>query len=139
MTLVRHGLALFVALHLFAVTFCALPSVGSGMNRGAWRQPTVQGEFRAWTERFAALGIELTQQELEDRLWTFATSYERWRDAVMVPFDPYYTYCGTWQSWKMFVAPHRFPGRLEIEAAVLRASGAEVTVMTYDRRAPAAA
>jgi hypothetical protein len=114
-SVVRHGLAVFVALHLFAVTFCALPSVGSGMNRSAWRQPTVQGEFRAWTERFGALGIEITVPVLEQRLWDFATGYEVVREKILAPFQPYFRYCGTWQSWKMFVAPHRYPGRLEIE------------------------
>lgn len=114
-TVAPHALAAFVALHLFAVTFCALPSVGSGMNRSAWAQPTVQGEFAAWTARLNGLGLRITQAELEDRLWAFASRYEAWRDAVMIPLDPYYTYCGTWQSWKMFVAPHRYPARLEIE------------------------
>jgi hypothetical protein len=119
----RHGLAVFVALHLFAVTFCALPSVGSGMNRNAWRQPTVQGEFRAWTERLTALGVRIEQEELEDRAWAFATGYESVRERILAPFQPYFRYCGTWQSWKMFVAPHRYPGRLEIE--IDRGSGWE--------------
>jgi hypothetical protein len=111
----RHLLAAFVAFHLFAVTFCALPSVGSGMNRSAWAQPTVQGEFRAWTERFRAFGVEVTVAELEDFLWEFASGYEGVRDQIMRPLRPYFRYTGTWQSWKMFVAPHRYPGRLEIE------------------------
>jgi hypothetical protein len=115
--------AVLVALHLFAVTFCALPSVGSGMNRSAWKQPTVQGEFEAWTERFAALGFQVTVPELEDFLWSFASGYEARRETIMAPFVPYFRYCGTWQSWKMFVAPHRYPGRLEIE--VDRGSGWE--------------
>lgn len=110
-----HVRAILVALHLFAVTFCALPSVGSGMNRKAWKQPTVQGEFAAWTGRFNAIGIDITKDELENFLWDFASKYEQRRDKIMAPFVPYFRYCGTWQSWKMFVAPHRYPARMEIE------------------------
>jgi hypothetical protein len=59
--------------------------------------------------------VALPVEELEDRLWAIATGYEAARVKVLSPFEPYYVYCGTWQSWRMFVAPHRYPGRLEIE------------------------
>ena len=107
--------AAFVAAHLFAVTAMALPSVGSGMNRAAWADPTVQGEFRSWSARLAALGIDLPPAALEDRAWGIAVQYQAARDAVLQPFMPYYVYCGPWQSWQMFVAPQRFPARLEID------------------------
>jgi hypothetical protein len=110
-----HARALFVALHLFAITAMALPSAGIGLNRRAWKDPTVQGEFTAWTERLNGWGMELTVPELEDFLWWFASGYEEVRDAVLTPFQPYFRHTGTWQSWKMFVAPHRYPARLEIE------------------------
>ncbi|MCB9683727.1 MAG: hypothetical protein H6735_01640 [Alphaproteobacteria bacterium] len=107
--------ALFVVFHVVAVSVAAFPSVGNaGLNRDAWKQPTVQGEFRAWAGRLGALGVHLTPTELEDRLWTIATTTEGVRQDILTPFQPYYRYCGTWQSWKMFVAPHRYPSRLEI-------------------------
>ena len=37
--------------------------------------------------------------------------YERGRAKILEPFQPYYRYLGTWQSWRMFVAPHRYPAR----------------------------
>lgn len=114
-TAAAWGRALFVALHLFAVTAMALPSAGSGLTRSAWSSPTVQGEFQSWTDRLNRWGIAITVPELEDRLWAFASGYEDGRQAVLAPFMPYYRYCGTWQSWRMFVAPHRYPGRLEID------------------------
>ncbi|MEQ1503273.1 MAG: hypothetical protein ABMB14_13635 [Myxococcota bacterium] len=101
------------------------------MNRTAWRQPTVQGEFAAWTARLNGFGIAITTPELEELLWAFAERYEGWRAVVLAPFDPYFLYCGTWQSWKMFVAPHRFPGRLEIE--VDRGSGWEPAYVARSR------
>jgi hypothetical protein len=105
----------FVALHVFAVTAMAMPSAGSGLTRSAWADPTVQGEFQSWTTRLNGMGANLTVKQLEDKLWTIASGFESARETVLYPFMPYYTYCGTWQSWKMFVAPHRFPGRLEID------------------------
>ena len=102
--------------HVVAVSLAAFPSVGTaGLNRSAWGQPTVQGEFRAWSGRLAALGIHLTPSELEDRLWTIANDSEAVREDVLTPFQPYYRYCGTWQSWKMFVAPHRHPAKLHVD------------------------
>jgi hypothetical protein len=109
-----HLLAAFVGLHLVAVTLHALPSAGGAMNRAAWRDPTVQGEFATWAERLTRWGWPVTVPELEEHLWSLAVGSEAVRQTVLAPFDPYYRYAGTWQSWRMFVAPHRYPGRLEI-------------------------
>jgi len=110
----RHLRAAFVLFHLLAITLVSLPSVGGGMRRSAWRTPTVQAEFDAWTARLQGLGLAVDREGLEDRLWAFASGYEDGRDKVLGVFEPYYR-LGTWQSWRMFVAPHRFPARLEIE------------------------
>jgi hypothetical protein len=107
--------AALIALHLIAITLMAVPSPQGGMSRAAWKEPTVQGEFAAWAGRLDRVGIHLTTAELEERLWDAAVLYEDVRDTVLAPFMPYYRYCGTWQSWRMFVAPHRYPSRLHIE------------------------
>lgn len=104
-----------VALHVAAVIAMATPSAESGMKRSAWKDPTVQEEFRAWNARFAAVGWRMTQDQLEERLWTFATRYEALRSAVVRPFERYGRYVGANQSWRMFVAPHRYPTRLHID------------------------
>lgn len=112
----RVARAAFVAFHLTAVVLVALPSAGSAaMNRRAWATPTVQGEFRAWSARLRGLGLPIGPEALEAHAWTVAQGTEAVRRELLRPFRPYYTWCGTWQSWKMFVAPHRFPARLEIE------------------------
>jgi hypothetical protein len=85
------------------------------MSRSAWKDPTVQGEFSAWRDRLAGWGVELTAEEFEDGLWELAQGYMDARNQVLAPFRRYYAYAGTWQSWRMFVAPHRHPGRLHIE------------------------
>lgn len=121
----------FVGFHLLAITLVAIPSVGSsGLDRAAWKEPTVQGEFRAWSERLTALGLRVTPEEFEEGGWAFATTFERVRSVVLTPFGPYYRYCATYQSWKMFVAPHRFPTRVEI--AVDRGRGFEVLYLARD-------
>lgn len=93
----------------------AIPAPGGGMSKSAWADPTVQGEFQAWTDRLNDMGAELTVEELEDQLWTLASAYMEKRNAVLKPLQPYYRYTGSTQSWRMFVAPHRYPARLHIE------------------------
>jgi hypothetical protein len=105
----------FVAFHLLAVTLMALPAPEGGMNRASWKDPTVQGELAAWTERLNRLGLDLKADQLEETLWRTAVDYMRLRARVLSPFRLYYEWCGTGQSWRMFVAPHRYPTRLHID------------------------
>lgn len=110
-----HVRGLLVALHLVAVTALALPAPGEGMAREAWRDPTVQEEFAAWSGRLNACGVAVTPQEFEDRLWVAASAYMDARGEVLAPFGRYYDLCGTFQSWRMFAGPHRHPSRLLID------------------------
>ena len=110
-----HIRALIIAVHVFAVAAMAFPSPSGGMNRRAWSNPTVQAEFSAWADRLTAMGRPTTTAELEEHLWGWAQGYMANRNAIIKPFRPYYRYCGTDQSWKMFVAPHRNPARLHVE------------------------
>jgi hypothetical protein len=110
-----HVRALLVALHLLAVTLMALPSVGEGMFRSAWQAPTVQEEFADWTARLNRCGIPITQRQFEDDLFDTASAYESARGEALSPFGPYYDWCGTLQSWRMFAGPQRYPSRLEID------------------------
>lgn len=107
--------AALVALHVLAVVGLATPTPGAGMRRSAWKDPTVQEEFEAWTGRLHRLGVQISQKELEDFLWDFAVGWESRRSAVLAPARPYARYLGVDQSWRMFVAPHRYPTRLSVE------------------------
>ncbi|MCB9766280.1 MAG: hypothetical protein H6739_41275 [Alphaproteobacteria bacterium] len=109
-----HLRGLFVALHLIAITMMAIPAPVGGMSRSTWKDPTVQTEFQVWAQRFTDWGHPISTAELEDELWDFARSYIAIRNKALRPFRPYYTYTGSTQSWRMFVAPHRYPARLEI-------------------------
>jgi hypothetical protein len=115
MTVFAHLLAILILLHLLAITLVALPSLGGGMNRQAWQDPTVQGEIAVWVDRLNGCGVEVTPQGLEDILWETAVRYDAVRQTGLAPFQPYYFYCGTYQAWGMFAAPHRFPTRLHID------------------------
>lgn len=110
-----HVRAILVLLHVVALLLMALPAPGSGMTKSAWEDPTVQDEFAAWTARFNAMGFDITQDQLEERLWNLGTGVTKARTKVLDPFMPYYLYAGTWQSWRMFVAPHRYPAILHID------------------------
>ena len=107
--------AVLVGCHVVAVLAMATPSPSAGLRRSSWKDPTVQAEFSAWNERFQAMGISWTEPEMEDHLWTFAVGWDHARDLVLTPITPYGRYLGASQSWRMFVAPHRYPTRLQIE------------------------
>lgn len=120
-TLWPHARALLIAAHIFAVVALAFPAPAGGMNKAAWADPTVQGEFKAWAARLTALGRPTTTEALEEQLWAFAVAYMQQRKAILKPMGPYYRYCGTYQSWRMFIGPHRNPARLYIEVREDRA------------------
>lgn len=104
-----------VGLHVLAITLMALPAPGGAMSRSAWKKPTVQAEFAAWRGRLASWGVELSPEEFEDGLWDLSVQLMGGREVMLAPFDWYYLYCGTWQSWRMFVAPHTHPSRLYVD------------------------
>jgi hypothetical protein len=110
-----HVRAAFVLFHVVAITLMALPAPGGGIDRKQWADPTVQGEFKAWNARFGRFGLVMTEKEFEDRLYVAARAVMDGREIALAPFQPYYRYCNTYQSWRMFVAPHTFPERLQIE------------------------
>jgi hypothetical protein len=110
----RHVTVALVAAHLFAITLAALPSPAGGLRRADWAQPTVQAEFEAWSARLGAVGVGLPPDALQDVVFDVATRYHGVHKATLAPFEPYYRYAGTHQTWRMFIAPHRFPTRLQI-------------------------
>lgn len=107
--------------HLIAIGLMAIPAPSGGLKRTAWQDATVQAEIAAWADRLSALGVSVTPDELEKTLWRTARQVMKSRREALAPFDPYYTLCGTHQSWRMFVAPYVTPSRLFID---LREDGA---------------
>ncbi len=105
----RHVRAAFILFHLTAIFIAGMPSTESALKRSAWKDPTVQAEFAAWSAR---LGVP--QPELEDQLFVFAQAWAKGRGSLERPFRPYLNLSATDQSWQMFVAPHMFPTRFEI-------------------------
>ncbi len=111
----RHVRTLLVLAHMLAISLMAFPAPSGGMNRSAWKDPSVQAEFKAWRQRLAGWGYELTAEQFEEELWQVASTYMGARTAVLQPLNPYFMYAGTWQSWRMFVGPHTHPARLRVE------------------------
>ncbi len=105
-----HVRAALVLVHGAAVLALAVPSLSAGTDRSSWADPTVQGELHAWGER---LGIP--PRELEETAWQFAQRWIRLHAVLVAPFVPYRTYVGVRQPWVMFVAPQRYPVRIEID------------------------
>jgi hypothetical protein len=105
-----HLRAGLITLHLIAIVLVAIPAPVGGMDRSAWKDPTVQAEFSAWSAR---LGV--SPKSLEDRVWSLANLEMGARDRITSPVWPYIDFTGTDQPWRMFVAPHRFPSRWQIQ------------------------
>lgn len=107
--------AALITAHLVAIGVCAFPAPVGGMNRSSWRDPTVHAELEAWRARLGDVGLQRTSKQFEDDLWRAMTEFMAVREAVVSPFDRYYALTGTWQSWRMFVAPQRYPARLSVD------------------------
>lgn len=103
--------ALLVTMHVLVVVLSAVPSPEGGMDRRSWEEPTVRAELKVWAQRLGQ-----PEEVFKERLWGLAKGYSAGLDVVLAPVRRYERLTGTAQSWKMFVAPHRFPARLRIEA-----------------------
>ena len=121
----RRVLPFFIVFHALAIGLSSIPSPGQGLNRQNWDDPTVQGEFGAWAE---ILGVDTAV--LQDHAFAAAKALQSTHDTLLVPFRPYLKASGSVQSWKMFVAAHRYPTRLQIQ--VREAKGDWKTVF-YER------
>lgn len=119
-----HVVALYVLFHVAGTIISSAPSVDGVMKRSYWKDPTVQGEFTAWSQRLQGWGVDIDAAELEARAWRMAESWSRVHSIAKSPFRLYQRYTGTRQSWRMFVAPHRYPTRLHVD---MRTVGGEWT------------
>jgi len=111
----EHIGGVLILLHVLAVLLMALPAPEGAMRREAWNDPTVSAEFEAWSERLNHVGYETTPDDLKTDLFALAVNFTQVRRKLLTPVEPYARYLGTQQSWRMFVAPHRFPSRLHVE------------------------
>lgn len=109
-----HLRAGLVTVHILAVVLGAFPAPVGGLQRAAWSEPTVARELDTWHGRLQALGLGSDREAFEDDLYALAAGWVRGRKTVLAPFHPYYRYIGVEQSWRMFVAPHKHPSRLQI-------------------------
>jgi hypothetical protein len=111
-----HVRAALIALHLFAVTLLAFPAPPlSARDRSLWKNDNVQRELADWSARLRRWGWTISAGELEDSLHAATCKYLEIREALAEPFEPYYAWCGTAQSWRMFTGPDLAPARLHVE------------------------
>ena len=109
-----HTRAILVTLHVLAVILGAFPAPVGGLQRSAWAEPTVARELDTWHKRLQTVGLADDRAAFEDDLYAVASGWVQGRKAVLAPVLPYYRYLGVEQSWRMFVAPHKHPSRLQI-------------------------
>jgi len=104
-----------IALHVAAVVIGAFPAPVGGLDKAAWSEPTVQAELDTWHGLLQGGGLQSDRAEFEADLYRLAGMWVRSRKHVVKPFQPYYRYLGVEQSWRMFVAPHKHPSRLQVQ------------------------
>ncbi len=109
---------ILISLHLIAIILKAIPAPEGAMNRADWRNPTVQAEFKDFTQKLNRAGLNITQREVEDELWALSRQYMKIRKGMLRPFQTYYRFAGADQNWRLFVAPHMYPSKLNIEILV---------------------
>jgi hypothetical protein len=108
----------FVLFHLAAITVAAMPSPIGMTRRSDWNTPEVRVELAAWTRRLASVGLDVEVEALEGALRPMLERWARAHRKTRRPFAPYYACCGTDQSWRLFVAPNRFPTWLGVDVHV---------------------
>jgi hypothetical protein len=107
---VRAGLIL---LHVIAVVALSFPSAAKMGDPKRWRDPRTQAQLALWGDRLRDFGWDISDQELEARLWTAAQSYLGARGAIVAPFEPYGRVVP--QFWGMFKAPASSPSYIAID------------------------
>ena len=70
----RTGL---ITIHLIAIILKALPAPEGAMSKKDWAHPTVQAEFRHWSQNLQSIGVDTSPAELEASLWNIAQSVTR--------------------------------------------------------------
>ncbi len=117
--------AVFVAIHVAAIVLSAIPSPEGGLSRANWNDPTVKAEMASWSKVFG-----MQPEPFTDALYDVAVRYQEGLDVLLWPVVRWERLTGTGQSWKMFIAAHRFPSRLRVEA---RAEGADWDLLFEER------
>jgi hypothetical protein len=106
---------LFCVLHAVAVGLVACPSPVRGQARADYAKPQVQGELRAWTTRFAMVGIEMSTEQFTDHLMALAKHWMDLRSTVYAPMLAYLKRIGSTQGWYMFTGPDTEPSTFVVE------------------------
>jgi hypothetical protein len=109
-----HLRAGLIALHMLALLIMCLPVPGSpdaARKKGSMLHKQVQD----WRKAAKAVGIRLSQEEAVDLAVDVATRMRKVRSNAAGLVKPYIRRVGAGQSWQMFGAVVRTPGRLRIE------------------------
>ena len=74
-----------------AITLLAFPAPPAyAKDRAIWQSPRVQEELLAWSGRMQDLGIDTSPAELEEVLFAASCQFLKVRNALAMPFQPYY-------------------------------------------------
>lgn len=109
-----HLRAALIALHLCVITVAAVPTPAGYLKERWMRDAHVVESVDRWARVPRALGMDVETPVLVDRLFAAGRLVVAVHDGLVGPFEPYFRYCGTAQSWRMFGGVGVDTGRLEV-------------------------
>ncbi len=84
------------------------------IHPGELQTPTAREELRAWTDRLARVGIELSPDELGARVKGVSDTIGRTHRGLLAPVQPLFRALGVRQGWQLFANPNLGPHRFEV-------------------------
>jgi hypothetical protein len=84
------------------------------MTEATMKDENLQANFRDWAGTAQVIGFDLSAEDVESLCWTWGQRVVAARNTILAPFQPYFKYTGTRQSWQMFGYLNRTPGRIEV-------------------------
>lgn len=111
----QHLCAAFVALHLFAVGAAAIPSPKGGVDASSLRTEQARQQVEFVADAVGALGMDADADVVSGELWAIGAGLRRVRTLATAPFEPYFRYAGTTQSWRMFSSVSHSPRQFTVD------------------------
>ena len=85
------------------------------IKASALSRPEAIEELRQWRNLVVSLGIEVEQEEFNERLMAISTVLARPHKQLKATLKPLLKWTGTGQGWGLFVSPDTYPHRLIVE------------------------
>lgn len=108
-------MAALVGLHLVAVGAGALPSPRGGVDASVLETDQARAQVEFVADAARRVGADADAEDIAGPLWAVGEGLRDVRRWLAGPFEPYYRYAGTTQSWRMFATVQHAPRRFTVD------------------------